>query len=103
VREALGDLVASGRVVDLILALVVVEALLLFALHRWRGRGVPLADFLPGALGGVCLLLALRAALTGAHWTAIVPWLLASFAAHLWDLKRRWHGPRGGAHTERVA
>jgi hypothetical protein len=103
VREALGDLVASGRVVDLILALFVVEALLLFALHRSRGQGVPLADFLPGALGGACLLLALRAALTGAHWTAIVPWLLASFAAHLWDIKRRWRGPREVAQGERVA
>jgi hypothetical protein len=90
VREALGELVASGHVVDLILALVVVEGLLLFALGRWRGQGVPLADFLPSALGGVCLLLALRASLTGAGGTAIVPWLLGSFAAHLWDLKRRW-------------
>lgn len=89
-HETLAALVASGRAVDLILALVVVEALFLSALHRWRGRGVPLADFLPSALGGVCLLLALRGALTGARWTAIVPWLLASFAAHLWDLRRRW-------------
>jgi hypothetical protein len=90
VPDALGDLVASGRVVDLILVLFAVEALFLFVLHRRHGRGVALADFLPSALGGACLLLALRAALTGAKWTAIVPWLLGSFAAHVWDLKRRW-------------
>jgi hypothetical protein len=82
--------VASGRIVDAILALFVVEALFLLVLRRSTGRGVPLADFLPNALGGVCLLLALRASLTGAAWTAIVPWLLGSFVAHLWDLRRRW-------------
>lgn len=83
-------LFSSGQVIDLILALVVAEGLLLLALYRFQGSGVRIADFLPNALGGACLLLALRAALTGAPWTGIAPWLLSSFAAHLWDLKQRW-------------
>lgn len=86
----MSTLFSTGQVVDLILALVVAEALLLLVLQRSAGRGVVLADFVPNALGGAFLLLALRAALTGSPWTAIAPWLLASFAAHLWDLARRW-------------
>jgi hypothetical protein len=43
-------------------------------------------------LAGAGLLLALRAALTGAAWHMIAAWLLAGLAAHLFDLylRRPW-------------
>ena len=41
--------------------------------------------FLPGAL----ILLAVRAALTGAGWPWVAAALAASFPAHLLDLRRR--------------
>ena len=41
-------------------------------------------------LAGAFLLLALRAALTGAPWPSIAIWLLAALIAHLADLVRRW-------------
>lgn len=76
--------IASGRAVDLILAVLVIEALWLIAGRRRGWRDVTLA-LLPGAL----LMLALRAALTGGGWQAVAFWLAASLPAHLADLRRR--------------
>ncbi len=81
---------ASGRAVDLVLALMVVEAALL-AWHRRRsGRGVPVAELLAFLLAGACLLLALRAALVGASWVWVAAALAGAGAAHLADLRLRW-------------
>ena len=83
-------LFGSGRVVDVILALMLAEAVLLLA-WRWRfGRGLAVADIAANLAAGACLMLALRGALIGAPWTGVAPWLLAGFTAHLVDLWRRW-------------
>jgi hypothetical protein len=84
------SLFASGRIVDLILLFMVVEAILLLA-YRWRtGRGPVATDLLVTLLAGSTLLLALRAALVGASTPWIGACLLASLVAHLIDLRRRW-------------
>jgi hypothetical protein len=88
----MSEFVASGRIVDLVLAVVAIEAALLFALRRRLGRGPRPADILAMLLPGVCLMLALRAALTGAWWGAIAVALAAAFLAHLADLSRRFGG-----------
>jgi len=83
-------LFASGRVVDLVLALMAIEGALL-ALHRRRtGRGVPIAELLAFLCAGACLLLALRAALVGAWWGWTAAALAGAGAAHLADLALRW-------------
>lgn len=84
------ELFASGRIVELILALVLLEAAGLVALRRLRGTGPPLAATLTNLLSGAALLLALRAALVGSGWVSIALWLLAALAAHLGDLALRW-------------
>ena len=86
----MGDLIASGRLVDLILGLVVAEAGLVLAYRSRTGRGVAFVDLLCNQLAGAFLLLALRAALTQAGWTWIALNLSAALAAHLADLRRRW-------------
>lgn len=53
----------SGRIVDLILVLVVLDALLVFSVHVRRGGGVAPRALLANLLAGACLLLALRSAL----------------------------------------
>jgi hypothetical protein len=75
---------ASGHVVDAVLGFLALEVL---ALVLWRGaRPVPaLSAALPGAL----LLLALRAALTGADWQWVALWIALSLPAHLMDLQLR--------------
>lgn len=85
----MADFFASGHVADLILAVLVAEAMLLFTWHRRTGRGLaPLA--LAGlVLPGVALVLALRAALVGAGWELVAAALVAALAAHLFDLAVR--------------
>ncbi|MCX8132502.1 MAG: hypothetical protein N3D18_00895 [Roseococcus sp.] len=80
----------SGRAADLVLAALLVEACALWALARFAGRGPGLAPLLPFLLAGAAFALALRAALTGAGWGSVALPLLAAFAAHLWDIVRRW-------------
>lgn len=81
---------ATGRVADLILLVLAIEAALLLAWHRRSGRGVPPRAVLALVLPGVALVLALRAALTGAWWGWMAACLVAALAAHLLDLAQRW-------------
>ncbi len=84
------SLFASGRIVDIVLAITAAEAVLLVLYHRRTGRGPAPADLLGNLLSGVCLMLALRAALVGAWWGWTASCLVAAFGAHLNDLRRRW-------------
>ena len=74
---------AGGHAVDVVLAVIAVE----FAWLVWRGR--PALDVALALAPGACLLLALRAALTGAGWPWVALWLAASFPVHLTDVARR--------------
>jgi hypothetical protein len=86
---ALRELFSSGRVVDLILAIMAVEFVFL---SLRRGKGERTAGLLDRALAfapGVFILLALRASLVGAAWPWIAALLAASFPIHIADLIRR--------------
>jgi hypothetical protein len=83
-------LFASGRIVDLILLGVAVEAgLLILMRNRLGGRAAPLLATLAS---GAALMLALRAGLIGAPWPAVAGWLLAGLFAHAADLALRARG-----------
>lgn len=86
----MAELFATGRIVDIVLALTALEAVALMAYHQWTGRGIAPLDLLSTLAAGVFLMLALRAALTGAGWVWIAGCLVAALAAHLLDLARRW-------------
>ena len=90
----LQGLVQSGRIVDLILGLVLLEILAVALLARGRQRGFGPMDALVNALAGVGILLALRSALTGGAWTSVAGWLAAALIAHLADVARRWRADR---------
>lgn len=66
------------------LAVLALEAAWLI-LGRRRPPVAVLLALLPGAL----MVLALRAALTGAGWPVVAFWLAASLPVHLADLHRR--------------
>ena len=83
------QLFASGRIVDLILVLVALEAFALIVAHRMWGIGPRPADLLPNLAAGALLLLAVRSALLSHAWTTIALCLGAALAAHLVDLWRR--------------
>lgn len=77
-------LFASGRAADLLLVVMAIEALYLLGVRRRAWRAVA------GALApGVLLVLALRAALTGAPWWQVALYLAVSLPVHLADLRWR--------------
>ncbi len=82
-------LLAGPHLIDAILCLVAAEFVLLQMLRARRGRGTAGFDILFNLLSGACLLLALRAALSGAAPAWMLFWLTAALLAHLADLMRR--------------
>ena len=86
----MSELFATGRIVDLLLALIILECAILWAYRRASGRGVPTSALIANLTSGACLLLGLRAALTGAGWEWVALWLAAALIAHLNDLHSRW-------------
>lgn len=74
---------ASGHAVDVVLAVLVAEALWL------RFRGVYWPDITGMILPAVLMMIALRAALTGEDWPMIAIPLTLAFPVHLYDLRRR--------------
>ncbi|WBQ12932.1 hypothetical protein L2D00_13940 [Hyphomonadaceae bacterium BL14] len=89
--ELVSDLFTSGRVVDFILLVVVVEVIVLAVFPRLRGA-MSLTDVALLIAPGVMLMLALRGALTGAPHTITAAVLAAAFVFHLWDIIRRRRG-----------
>ena len=83
-------LLAHGRVLDFIVAGMLAEALGLAALFRWRRQGVPPTALLPNLASGICLLLAMRLALSGLWWGFVAACLLGALLLHLLDLRLRW-------------
>ena len=84
----------GGRVIDLILGLMVAEAIVLGILYRWTGQGIAPARLVPNLLAGAFLMLALRASLTVAGTGAIAFWLVLGLVGHLVDLGLRWRDNR---------
>ena len=82
----------SGRVADLLLLVLALEAAGLWWWHRRTGEGVALRRALPFLLSGAAFALALRAALTDSHWGWTALALAGAGAAHAWDLRSRWRG-----------
>jgi hypothetical protein len=86
----MAEMFASGRLVDLILVIVAIEAVYLLVYWRSTGCGVSPGDLLPNLCAGALLLLALRLSLVGEGWKLSCGSLAAAGVAHLVDLKRRW-------------
>jgi len=76
-------LFASGHAIDIVLAVIVLEAIVLIA------RGANATAVTLTLLPGMLILLAVRAALTEAAWPWVALALAASFPAHVADLRRR--------------
>ena len=93
-RSAQGGPVSVGwaGLLDGVIMLALLEMAALLAWHRRTGRGLAPRALLPNLLAGLCLMLALRGALVGAH-AAWLPGLLAAAGlAHVADLRQRWAG-----------
>lgn len=84
------ELFVSGRLADLVLILVIVEAALIAGYWRLTGKGIRALDLLPNLFAGFFLVLALRAVLTGQDWTWSCACLALAGLAHVADMARRW-------------
>jgi hypothetical protein len=79
----------SGRVADIILAVMVVEVGLIVAFSRPSStRGY--ASILGNLGAGASLVVALKLALTGGRWPLIALALVFAMAAHVVDVWARW-------------
>jgi hypothetical protein len=86
----MADLFASGRIVDLVLLLMLFEAVGSLLLNRKLARGIAPGVVIFNLGAGAALLMALRAALTHADWSAIAAWLLVALIGHAGELYVRW-------------
>lgn len=84
------ELFRSPHLVDVILAVVAVELVVVALIWRRRRRGISPRALLPNLLAGAFLLLALRCALTEAPWFWLAGCLAASGVANVADLRQRW-------------
>jgi hypothetical protein len=90
------EFVISGHLVDLAMVLTLLELIALIIYRQRTGRGIAGSTLVVALSSGLFLMLALRAALTGADWPWIALALSASWATHLLDLKNRWPRRRFG-------
>ncbi|MEM8970474.1 MAG: hypothetical protein AAGD43_00215 [Pseudomonadota bacterium] len=84
------QLIESGRIADIILALIALEIVCFALLRRLAWRAPKLVDLLGTLLSGLFLIAALRSGLAGADWTVTASFLMAALLSHLFDLWRRW-------------
>ncbi len=82
------------QLIELVIALTVLEGVALVLYHRATGRGPAPRNFLLNLVSGLYLMLALHSAMTQTGWMLIALWLLASGLAHATDLWLRWK-PQG--------
>jgi hypothetical protein len=87
------DLFASGRIVDSILALMLLELAVLTAVRARTRRGIHPMELAASLAAGMALLLALRSSLVGLSWQHTALWLILALVAHVLYLKLRWGTP----------
>ena len=83
-------LLAGPRLIELIIAVTLLEGVALTAYHRTTGKGVAPKEFAANLLSGLCLMFALRNALLGQSGALTALFLSASGLIHAADLWRRW-------------
>jgi len=93
-RSFLGGLFASGAIVDLILAFMALELIVLIIVRKKSVPALHIADVLASLAAGAALLLVLRSVMRGKPWEISAFWLVVALLCHLWDLRRRWTARR---------
>lgn len=95
--DLLKSLFQSGAIIDLILVLMVVEVIALIVWRHFVGTGPGILTLLPFLAAGVCLMLAVKFALTDQEWIYIAMALSGAFVFHLTDVVFRWQGNAQGS------
>ncbi len=86
----MAQLLISGQIIDLILLLILLEAMAILVLNRLDpARPSPRALY-PNLISGATLMYAVKLALVGAPWYALAACLGFAFLTHLTDLSLRY-------------
>jgi len=88
--EALGAALTTAWLVDVAIAITLMECVLLAVFSRRTGRGVAMPDVFATIAAGLSLMLALRCLARDAAPAWVALFLLAAGIAHVADLRLRW-------------
>ena len=91
--EVLKALIATGRIVDIMVLFLGMEIVAITLYRSARGGGIPLLPLLLNIGAGGSLMLALRASLTDAGWQWVAVFLVSSLVFHAADQGQRWENP----------
>ncbi len=84
------EIFSGTLLIDIVIAVTVIEWVLLSWWHRRTGRGIPMSELRATLLAGLYLMMALRASMVSAPWYVVALLLLAAGLSHAADLWRRW-------------
>lgn len=84
----------SGWLLNAVIGITLLEAAALVIYRRVSGQGMALHEWALNLLSGLCLMMAVRAAVLDAAWPAIAAWLTAAGLAHGADMYSRWRRQR---------
>lgn len=85
------EIFSGTLLIDIVIAVTVIEWVLLSWWHRRTGRGIPMSELRATLLAGLYLMMALRASMVSAPWYVVALLLLAAGLSHAADLWRRWN------------
>ena len=84
------ELLLSRRLIEIVIAVTLLEGVALTVYHRISGKGVAPREFAANLVSGLCLMLALRGVLAGSGWGWTALLLLVSGLIHVSDSWQRW-------------
>lgn len=84
------EIFSGTLLIDIVIAVTVIEWVLLTWWHRRTGRGIPMSELRATLMAGLYLMLALRVSMMSAPWYLVALLLLAAGLSHAADLRRRW-------------
>ena len=90
--EILETLITTGRIVDIMLAVMALEVVAVTLYRRSRGGGIAFWPLILNIGAGGSLMLALRASLTDAGYLAVSAFLIFALIFHVADQVGRWDG-----------
>jgi hypothetical protein len=85
------EIFSGTLLIDIVIAVTVIEWVLLSWWHRRTGLGIPMSELRATLLAGLYLMMALRASMVSAPWYVVALLLLAAGLSHAADLWRRWN------------
>ena len=86
----MSDIFSDTGIIDIVIACTLLEWCGLWLWYRFTGRGLAPVELRLTLLSGLCLMFAVRCALSGLPQFLVMLSLLAAGATHFVDIRRRW-------------